>query len=190
MSIELQAMARQLLERANDHQWSLQGMGMLRLHLPGDCRLHIWDKRYRVPGVSMIHDHLQWGLKSTIISGSLLNRKYVETPDGDPYLYATIKPGYGTHFKHEPRPISLSQLGLYQQIHYPGDSYQQAPSEIHETEAEDGTVTIMRKTPTRDESARVFWPVGSEWGSAEPRAASAMVVAAIVANALARWTGV
>lgn len=191
MTIELQAMARAILENAHAFKWSLQGMGLLRLHLPGNCRLHVWDSRFRKPGVSMIHDHLQWALKSTILSGDLVNRKYRDfypgTFDTPTHSFSTIKPGYGTFFKHDPKPIKLIESEVHR--YRPGDCYMQSPQEIHQTEARDGTVTIMRKTPTKDESARVFWPIGTEWGSAEPREASSMEVAAIVGLALERWTG-
>jgi hypothetical protein len=76
MTIESQALARAILEHAQDFTWTVQGMGFMRLHLAGHCWLHVWDSRLRVPGVSMIHDHLQWGLESTILSGSLVNRRY------------------------------------------------------------------------------------------------------------------
>lgn len=178
-------LARTILEHATDFEWSLQGMGMLRMHLNYHCRLHVWDSRFRVPGVSMIHDHLQWGLHSTVIAGYLTNLQYVERSDGKPYMYAVLKPGVGCHFKSEPkqtfltalRPISYTECGYYQQ----------EPNEIHETAAMDGTVTLMRKMPTNDESARVFWPAGEEWGSAEPRPATKLEVQNITGYALERW---
>jgi hypothetical protein len=60
---------------------------------------------------------------------------------------------------------------------------------IHETDAEDGTVTIIRKTPTGDDSARVFWKVGTTWGSAEPRPATPDEVRLVSERALHRWSG-
>jgi len=59
--------------------------------------------------------------------------------------------------------------------------------EIHQTQHDEGTVTIMRKHPTWNESARVFWPAGTQWVSAEPRAATAAEVHDITSNALQRW---
>lgn len=179
-------LARAILTNCAAFRWSLQGMGMLRLHLPNDVRLHVWDSRYRVPGVSMIHDHLQWGLHSTVIAGILRNKKYVENELGVAYMTMVIKPGYGSYVKEEPRRIGMIQLrpwGVYQE----GESYSQTPSEIHETDAEDGTVTLMRKTPTTDESARVFWEVGTQWGTAEPRAAMPAEVDEICGHALRTW---
>jgi hypothetical protein len=59
----------------------------------------------------------------------------------------------------------------------PGDVYQQMASEIHESQPEDGTVTIMErpKGPDFTEHAFVYWdidrgPIG--WVSAEPRRAT------------------
>lgn len=191
MTVEAQALASAILHHANNFSWSLQGMGFIRLHLVGHCRLHVWDKRYRVPGVSMIHDHLQWALNSTILSGELVNRIYVESQGdwgGEPYEWATIKPGAGCYFKSEPQRTYLAPMLLPERL-IAGDTYRQAPDVIHETDAQDGTVTIIRKEPTPDDSARVFWPAGSEWGSAEPRQATPDEVANIVARALSRWTG-
>jgi hypothetical protein len=142
---ELVPLVQLILSNALAFEWSLQGMGMLRLHLPGNYRLHVWDSRYRTPNVSMVHDHLQWGLHSTIVAGRLVNRRYVEADDGEPYNFTTLKPGYGCYFKHDPKPCSLKELEP--DVYGPGESYSQAPAEIHETDAEDGTVTLMRCLP-------------------------------------------
>jgi hypothetical protein len=180
-------LVRAILENATAFEWSLQGMGMLRLHLSDNTRLHVWDSRYRVPNVSMIHDHLQWGLESTIVAGRLRNHRYIEDVRGEPYKFATLKPGYGCFFKHE--PVDASLIALAPDLYEAGQSYSQEPSEIHETDALDGTVTLMRKTPTDDESARVFWATGDEWVSAEPRAATDEEVRSITSFALSEWFG-
>lgn len=179
------ALARAILSNAHAYEWSLQGMGMLRLHLSDNYRLHVWDSRYRVPNVSMVHDHLQWGLHSTVIAGRLVNRRYVEGDKGEPYMFSTLKPGYGCYFKHDAQDVRL--CALLPDRYAESESYSQHPFEIHQTDAEDGTVTLMRKTPTDDESARVFWPVGTEWVSAEPRRATPAEVADITSRALDLW---
>jgi hypothetical protein len=183
----LTSLVKTILENANTYKWSLQGMGMLRLHLPGDLRIHVWDQRYAVPDVSMVHDHLQWGLESQIISGCLTNYRYVPATDGEQYFYATLKAGYGCYFKHDPVPIRLRALPGE---HYSaGQSYAQAPSEIHRSDPENGTVTLMQKQPSDDpESARVFWLAGEKWVSAEPREATVEEVHDIVGYALANWS--
>lgn len=180
------AAARFILEHAENLEWSLQGLGMLRLHMGHDTRLHVWDLRHARPGASPIHDHLQWGLTSTVVSGRMVNYRYFEDPAGDLYRFATLKAGYGCHFKHEPRLIRLRRGG--DEIYLPGSSYSQLPEEIHWSVPDNGTVTIMRKEPTADgESARVFWPEGTEWGSAEPRPATPDEVRVITQYALQVW---
>ena len=180
----MKELAQMILMNASAFEWSLQGMGMLRLHMPNDTRLHVWDSRYRAPGASMIHDHLQWGLHSTIVAGRLTNCRYVEGEGAD-YMVRTLKPGYGYFWKEEAKVTRL--FALPPDNYYEGGQYTQRPAEIHETDAMDGTVTFMRKTPTADESARVFWPVGTEWGSAEPRRATPEEVRDITQFSLDRW---
>lgn len=184
----LRVLARAILTQATAYEWSLQGMGMLRLHLPDNYRLHVWDSRYRTPNVSMIHDHLQWGLYSIIVAGRLTNLRYrtvIEADNARPYLFATLKPGYGCYFKHEPQACMLSADAP--RLYLEGEGYEQRPADIHATDAADGTVTLMRKTPTDDESARVFWLADTEWGSAEPRPATNAEVSDITGYALQRW---
>lgn len=181
-----QQLAKFILQNADKFEWSLQGMGMLRLYLTPLVRLHVWDSRYRNDGVSMIHDHLQWSLHSTIIAGELRNRRYTMANSGEPtHMCGMLKPGYGCYFKDSPVPVRLLKAPVEQ--YRPGQSYRQTPAEIHETDAADGTVTLMRKVATDDDSARVFWPVGFEWGSAEPRKATPQEVRDITEYALERW---
>ncbi len=184
--------AKKILEQAEHYEWSLQGLGMLRLYLDDNTRLHVWDRRFAFPGASPIHDHLQWALNSTIISGSMVNVRYTERtdcvrPNQMTHMVGTLKAGYGCYFKDEPKPTRLVQQEP--EFYSPGDSYWQRATEIHESKPEDGTVTLMRKTPTEDkESARVFWPISTEWGSAEPRRATIHEVIAITGYALAKWS--
>ncbi len=183
---DLQVLVRSTLERANSYAWTFQGMGMLRLHLGDNCRLHIWDHERAVPGVSMIHDHLQWGLSSTVVSGTLVNRKYRELFSVKPnYMVKTIRAGIGCVDVKAPAPCYIME-STRERIPA-GGTYEQEPYEIHQTCATRGTVTFMRKTPSGNENARVFWPIGTEWGSAEPRAATPLEVAEMVDHALANW---
>lgn len=184
-STSIAILAEFIIRNARKFEWSLQGMGMLRLYLTDNIRLHVWDSRYRRPGVSMIHDHLQWSLHSTIIAGRLTNRRYNFDPVGLTHRFAVLKPGYGCYFLEEPKLAGL--IPREPEFYSPGDYYSQRPDEVHETDAVDGTVTLMVKSPTGNESARVFWPADSEWGSAEPRTATADEVREITSHSLARW---
>ena len=90
----IQELVRLILVNANKFEWTLQGFGMLRLHLSGGVRLNIWDSRFRVPGVSTLHSH-PWWFTSLIVSGSLANVRYMETIGGMAFSSAEIKPGPG-----------------------------------------------------------------------------------------------
>lgn len=183
---KLRTAVRFLLENAAKFEWSLQGLGMLRLYLPDDTRLHVWDTRHAYPGASPIHDHQQWSLHSTVISGCIRNIRYIKNSNGEPFHFAKFKAGYGTQRLSQPETIHL--LACIPELHHPGDSYAQHPEEIHQTVPNNGTVTIMRKTPTADpESARIFWEEGTEWGSAEPRRATDEEVRQMTEWALERW---
>jgi hypothetical protein len=184
---KLRTLARFVLENASKLEWSLQGLGMLRLYIGGNTRLHVWDRRFMVPGATPIHDHQQWALHSTVLSGRMRNYRFLESTRGTRYNYKTIRAGYGCVDLSDSAPIMLARQPV--EIYSVGDSYHQLPAEIHESDPIDGTVTIMRKFPTKDpDAARVFWLEGGEWGSAEPRPATSMEVDAITQHALLMWS--
>jgi hypothetical protein len=177
-----------LLNHALDMPWTVQGFGLLRLHM-GNHRLHLWDERLMVPGVSMIHDHAQWGLTSLVIKGSIINQRY-EASGRDPHPthhYVHIVGGHGRDsFQHEPRTVLLTPR--HPELILTGMSYSQTPGEIHESKPEPGgTVTLMTKRPTDTDQAIVFWEIGSEWVSAQPRPATRDEVSAAVSRVLANW---
>jgi hypothetical protein len=187
----LRAMAESILRRPDAFHWTIQGFGMLRLHMPGNVRLHVWDSRYRVPNVSDIHDHLQWGLASTIVAGELRNVILEEGPrrrDMQPYNCVVLKPGEGTTMKSPIRSVGSLRM-VSSERYTAGMTYRQEPAEIHCSIPTDGTVTVMTKFPTGDESARVYWPAGTDWVSAEPREATMAEIVDITQNALRTWFG-
>lgn len=187
MSNIIKPLVRHVLANADKFDWSIQGFGLLRLYLPGEARLHIWDHSQRYQDVSMIHDHIQWGLTSTIVAGELTNTRYDEQDERPAdgwtlYNWATFKAGFDGKQLHAPDKIWLR--AQKPEIYRPGDQYHQEPREIHETCAAPGTVTIMQKHPTPDgENARIFWPTGTTWGNALPRPATPEEVAHFVALA-------
>jgi hypothetical protein len=173
------------LKDSRPHDWSYQGLGMLRLRLNSNTRLHIWDTRFAVPGASPIHDHLQWSLLSEILWGTMRNTRFDINPLGNDYMYATLKPGEGCFFKHNPRLVGLNAKPT--EVYQAGDQYSQQPEEVHLSEPAPGTVTVVHQRRTTDpDSARVFWPAGTNWGSAEPRRATSMEIIQFVNSAL--WT--
>lgn len=180
-----QNMVTHILMNAEKFEWDLQGFGLLRLRINSDLRLHIWDDRYRVPNVSMIHDHLQWHLTSTVVFGELENIKYELARGGvDSHWIGRIKPGIGgeTEFDNLKKQVQLNVI--QRKLILAGETYSQRPTEIHETKAKNGTVTLMSQVRTGVNAAHVFWPIGLEWTGAWPRKATKDEIQDIVGNAL------
>lgn len=181
-----------ILERAEHYDWSLQGLGMLRLYLSSRVRLHVWDRRFAVENVSTIHDH-PWHFESIVLVGSIRNRVFRVVPGEPTHHGQTIVCGPGGGPAEGWRADVRLELARERTI-YPGtfcngerEGYRMEAPELHESVAEDGTVTIIEREPLPDaEHARVFFPLGTEWVSAEPRRATTDEIRAICAHALAK----
>jgi hypothetical protein len=184
-----QQLVRTILQSPHGFEWSLQGLGMLRLYLSRETRLHVWSDAHVVPGVSEIHDH-PWGFTSEVVFGRVLNTRYVfDHVFGVPMNCRTLKCGPGGCLVGGQQVQYLKPLD--RELIHVGEMYQQRRDEIHKSEPDDGTVTIITRQFEGDaDHARVFWPIGAEWGSAEPRKAKPHEVEAITKNALRRITHV
>lgn len=183
----LMELVRYALANAHDDEWSVQGMGMFRLYLGRDkvIRLHIWDNRYKVPGVSTIHNH-PWDFTSFIVAGSLRNLVYweetdslksviesvkLETEAARPMKRHQIHCGEDEHSVSEPEDTKL--LLASSVTYQPGDAYIMRHDEIHET-VSSCTITLVHRRfvkPDRD-TATVFYPPNEKWVTAKPRPAS------------------
>lgn len=176
----------QILLHANSYEWSLQGLGMLRLYLSREVRLHVWDSRYVAPDASVIHTH-PWNFTSYIVSGEVRQFRYDEYdgPSASAFKRLLIQCGPDGCAKGEPEPVTLARRDL--ETYRAGTSYQQFANEIHESLPVSGTVTIVERTFIGDtEHAFVFFD-GETWGEATPRDATPEEVEAIVGLALKRW---
>lgn len=177
-----------ILLNAHKHKWTLQGFGMLRTYLPDDMRLHVWDSKYQVPNVSLIHDH-PWDFHSQIIAGALYNTKYSITgPENvmaTPYMCRVIQPGVGLKLLENDSIVNLDQGDSEPFV--AGESYLQRKDEIHSTEYASGTVTLVQRYRSGPDSARVFYPVGEQWVSGEPREAAMVEVKDIIQRSLDIW---
>jgi len=190
-----QLLVKKILENYGAYSWSLQGLGMLRLSLSREIRMHVWDNRYAVPGVSTVHDH-PWDFESEIIVGEMRNVRYhchgalkiahFRYPNHDPkYNKQTIICGPGGCAMGEPEAVFLDREPPERYL--AGSVYVQKRDEIHDSKFIDGTVTLVTRTFYEDtEHAHVFWQ-GDKWVSAEPRPANLVEVRAIVNNALETW---
>lgn len=170
---KLQMMVRFIIENPHRYEWSVQGLGMLRLYIGKEARLHIWDSELEYPNVSKLHNHSWESLHSTIICGQLKNTRFLESPHlGKLYNKRRLVCGINCEFVEESKIIKLVEYPT--EIYFPGDSYSQNGAEIHLTETPvDGTITFMiRKYDGPTGNADIYWPVGTEWGTAEPREAT------------------
>lgn len=168
----------------------MQGFGMLRLYIRNVGRLHLWDDRLRYPGVSMIHNHA-WHLRSTVVSGELINQRYVHNDWqflswAKPYDHMRLQTGFDTRVLS---PVDhVWMVPQKPERFIPGDVYLQAAHEIHETIAANGTITLMERHDTPTGEADVYWPSGTNWGTATPRAATPEEVERTVLTAIEELT--
>src|SRR4029077_19485890 len=187
-------LVRRLLENPDRFWWAVQGLGMLRAYLSESVRIHIWHSAFEVPDVSSVHDH-PWDFELEIVSGRLLNHRYgivsatehgfVLQSGGFGDLGACADPGAPNYVMQPIQcgpsggPVRAPELGeagpcslwkLSTTDYQAGDTYSQRARDIHNTVAIDGTVTLVTRRFKKDtEHARVFFPVGTDWVSAEPR---------------------
>lgn len=183
----LKALVRNVLARPFDREWSVQGLGMLRTYLTDDrsARLHVWDDRLQVEDASQTHTH-PWDMVSTVVGGLIRNTR-LDIADGAPnFNQQLLLCGVGGGLEGAPQPVRL----VAQPTEYISavSSYTQRADEIHVSDSFRGTVTIVEREFGSDvDHAFVFWPIGAEWGSAEPRPASVMEIHETCSYALERW---
>lgn len=187
----LRASIKNVLLHPASVEWSIQGFGFIRTYL-GDSkrwRLNVWDVGLAT-NASTIHDH-PWAFTSWIISGRFFNQRYdvVPTPrDGihaPTHTWMKLHTGIGGGPTPEGGYISLAPLAL--EPYWPGDTYQQAADEVHESWYNSGTVTLNERIGDT-EHARVFWPYGQEWRDAMPRKATLREIVNTTENALSQWS--
>lgn len=162
---------------------------MLRTYLDpaAEYRLNVWDKRFRVPNVSLMHNH-PWHFDSKIIAGILRNQRFrmPEHDDlGDLYAYGLIRPGPGGGMIE-----TLGQRKLHgcpSELYGAGRVYRQEAAEIHVSDPHDGTVTINKRERVGDDFAHVYWPASTNWVSAEPREATPEEVMTTTTFSLLKW---
>lgn len=200
-------MVAEVLRRPFDREWSVQGFGMMRTYFGPEkqYRLNLWDKRFRVPNVSIVHDH-PWHFESWIIAGHFTNVRYItgttdyfagreDDPNRIHYRVSacppnfhcqTIKTGEGGGPVGEVANVFL--IAEQPEQYRAGDKYSQRAHEVHASYYEDGTVTLNDRERLEDgEHARVFWPLGERWVDAEPRTATENEVWSATQDARARW---
>lgn len=183
------ALIKRILEEHRAYQWTVQGFGMVRTKIYDIGRIHVWDSRLRVPLVSDVHAH-PWPLRSTIISGELINQRFEVVETGQlTYNRQKIATGEGGGLLDSPEEVLLG--ALTPEVYGAGDIYEQRPDELHRSIPQDGTVTLLERPMGEPlQETVVLWPRGTEWVSAEPRLAQQFEVERAIQYALARWSSV
>lgn len=188
MNIEA-ALVLSILQKWRSYEWTVQGFGFIRTKIQNVGRIHVWDSKLTTPRVSTMHTH-PWALRSTIISGELINQRFVESeaaPRGMPYMRSRIATGEGGGLLGEPEAVKILPADD-PEWYLPGDTYAQRAAEIHRSIPQDGTVTLMTRPQGPPlEEATVYWPAGTTWVSAEPQKLADWQIEEAIAYALARW---
>lgn len=162
--------------------WSVQGFGILRLYVRSIGRLHIWDSTLRYPGVSLVHNH-SWDLRSTIVSGHLMNRRWSEQPFGERFWRQRMLTGFNCEFT-QPSPEKCFLIEEPRETYVAGDVYAQRTKQIHLTDAADGTITLMERRDNENGQADLYWREWETWGTARPRPATPEDIVPVVARAI------
>ncbi len=177
---------RQILRHARDFEWSVQGFGMFRCYLDDRVRVHVWDHRFKVHDVSVIHDH-PWDFESAVMSGRIRNTVWKRYSGGRQYLMVHIQCGPGGGQRSEPVPIFL--VIQHSKFYSPGDRYQMKAQDLHTTIHTPGTVTLVtRDFVEEDRDHATICYSTREWVSAEPRPAEPHEVVMMSELALERWS--
>lgn len=187
----IRLLVENILKHPKDFEWSVQGLGMMRVYLSQAVRLHIWDSALKVPGVSPLHTH-PWDMTSTVVAGRYKQHRYFEDSDpmarelGEEFNVVTIKCGENACTMEEPKKVRLIEAPL--EIYKEGASYFQNNNEIHLSCPEDGTVTLVERTFKADrDHAKVFWRGKGDWVDAKPRPAEPHEVQEVTDRALRIW---
>jgi hypothetical protein len=124
-----------VLRNPQSFNWTVQGLGQMRLYLNDELRLHVWDPTRATPGSSTKHSH-PWDFDGSIIVGKIVNFRYTLTHPNDPagllHQYQTIMCGTGVDPAFgDPRDVWLKKGPP--ELLFEGASYSQRHDEIHES---------------------------------------------------------
>jgi hypothetical protein len=151
--------------------WTVQGLGMMRTYLSKEQRLHIWHSALQTPDASAVHDH-PWNFTSKILLGKVNQHRYIrDNAFGTPWQEQLIVCGEGGGVVGLPSVVRLRKAA--KEVYSEGDVYRQEAHELHASFPADNTVTVITREYKEDlDHACVFFPLGVNFVSAEPRPAS------------------
>lgn len=187
-----QLLLHEILRYPYGRDWSVQGLGMMRLYLSDEVRLHIWHSSLVVPNVTDIHEH-PWDFESLVLCGEVRNHRYIgaEEGRGEAYYRDTLLCGTG-NLAGDPDPVWIQPWFSDDRpsVYGPNRTYSQRFDEVHRTEFDDGTVTLVwRKFVNEDrDHASVYWKRGEQFVSAEPRPATVGEIILVCGSAIEQLT--
>lgn len=182
-------LVKNILLHPVDFDWSVQGLGMMRLYLSDEVRLHVWDSCLKIAGVSPLHTH-PWDMESLVVAGRYKQHRYKVRDDFaagafEEFNCSEIKCGEDASV-NEPTKIMLIEQAL--EVYAEQQSYKQTKDEIHVSLPEDGTITIIERKFHEDrEHAFVYWRGKGGWVDAKPRPATTEEVLEVTQRSLAMW---
>lgn len=161
---------RHMLDHPYRFSWSFQGLGMYRVKLTEDVRVHIWMPSEANEGVSDMHTH-PWSFRSLVLAGSIRDIVYQDVgrvEDGLPARRHEVICGPdGGGALDDGKMTGLRPLS--DQVHEAGTSYKLPWNLVHRSRPQvEGTVTVLLKTEkVSDDQACVYrWP-HDPFGTAE-----------------------
>lgn len=179
---------RDILRNPLHREWTLQGFGMLRTYITKEIRLHVWDDRFATANVSVMHTH-PWDFTSDVVVGEMWNFRFRECNDSfGPVTHnrQLLQCGAGGGVKEEPSLVRM--LECSREIVSETCSYNESADETHISIPTRGCVTLVTRTFRFDtEHAYVYWPVGTQWVSAEPRKATDSEVHTICDHSIRKY---
>jgi hypothetical protein len=175
------ALVSTILQHAEDYPWTLQDIGLLGLRLDDrrEFRLHVWDPTDKVVDDPPIHDH-PYDFTSTIIAGEMTNTRYEVDPAGTEF----------TRFRYvlsdeSSRTADTVRLSATTTTYTAGGGYEQLAHELHDSQQQPGTVSIIR-CAFREVARLTVCRKGRDWVSGQSRSATSEEVKRITSKAL-QW---
>lgn len=189
------ALVEYILRHARHFSWTEHANGRISLMLkPDQVCINVFDARYRQPGTTEIHSH-SMDFRSEIIAGRMRQYRYRRTDD--PAAAVATRCGVQDltldgKLAGDARLCYLIEGPLEE--YRAGEAYEITAPEIHRSDPEDGTVTLIaRQYKTSPAGVSAFWLRSSELAKGVqgqkfvPPAAGAAAVDDIVSRALSRW---
>ncbi len=183
-----------ILRHAKEYPWVVPANGRLTLVLEPDIVvINLFNAQYRQPGTTTTHSHTV-DFKSEIIAGEMRQYRYARTKAETPGA---------AHYGCQELTLDGKLMGQAtdcyllegpQEVYRAGESYEITAPEIHKSDPEDGTVTLItRQFKTTPASVFTFWPyakmaAGTQSGEKIiPGAAGEKVLDEAVSHALRTW---